>query len=171
MSRTTRRPRLVVEGKKRHEIRTRRYKKRAVKVKLTDEQVRKAEELAIEDYWARIKRTPNVKYDEETDSYYHYNVWADRWIKFQVWPVRKWRYEFIELTEDEIQKNVDDEWDAWHRDGFFSESSRKKNFRNDCARTMRRKNKDFCRKVLIDDYEDEPAPVAKETKPLIWRWF
>lgn len=104
---------------------------------------------------------------------YYKSSWSDTEYPIYIRPdvVHRFTYTRVEVSKDYFRDKARQEYKTITRDGKYTESRRKKNFRNDCARTNRRNNKEFCRKVMNDEWEDTSAPRYTDTNFKRWAWW
>lgn len=86
---------------------------------------------------------------------------ASRWKRVEIdWPI------------DEARKEFGEEYDSQVRDGYLCDTGRNTGFKREAKRTLRRANREFCKKVMIDeDWEDEVLPDRYLGKALKWNWW
>jgi hypothetical protein len=54
---------------------------------------------------------------------------------------------------------------------LVSESSRSTGYKKACAKLLRNENKEFCNKVVKDDWEEIPLPSHRSGKKFIWSFW
>lgn len=117
----------------------------------------------------------NSKYQEELKEYYKKinSVNPLYWftIRKPYEPyVSKYKRVLVSITFEEVIAEADKEYLRWTRDQW-SETSRNSGFKRDAARTVRRANKSYCKKVLQDEWEELVAPNGHEGDHLIWNYW
>ena len=78
----------------------------------------------------------------------------------------------LDYDYDEEVERLSKEYDKFKRDGHWNETSLNTGFKKQTAQELRRKNRKFCRKAMVDeDYENTPMPIRKEGKARRWDWW
>jgi hypothetical protein len=130
------------------------------------------------DEWKTLDDNAQKEYDEAIKAN------GGEWVEyFCVWRkekhirkiyrriISKYKYVKVDWSKEEAIKEYGQKYDRFSRDGYFSETYRKTGFKNEANRQVRRFNKNFCNKVLKDEWEDEAYPNRKLGKKYKWNWW
>jgi hypothetical protein len=86
--------------------------------------------------------------------------------------VSRWELYEVDVTREECIAEAEYDYAKYKRDCRFNETSLNTGFKKQTARDLRRSNRKFCRKAMVDeDYENTPMPIRKEGKTRIWDWW
>jgi hypothetical protein len=85
--------------------------------------------------------------------------------------VSKWNYYIVPYTDEEVIKDAKSFRAKSQRDGFGCDTTQSSGYRKAAARTLRLANKRFCKRILIDDWENTAYPSRLDGKKHIWDWW
>ena len=122
-------------------------------------------EAALEDYQNRLRL--NGGCEDVTHTLFG-RYWTSR-----IYPRHVNRYirTRVKRSVPDFEAEAKHEFGKQNRDGRFSETPRRTGFKKESAQHVRRKNKNFCRNVMLDEWEDEAYPIHQEGKHFKWNWW
>lgn len=86
--------------------------------------------------------------------------------------VNKYVYENVYQSREDRIEELRRKYNTFSRDGSFSESSRRKEFKKSAAKRVRRANKKFCKAVICEDnHENMTLPDEHVGDCLYWSFF
>lgn len=137
--------------------------------------VRKTKEQYEKDLaWAEKEYQKNLKERFKLSIYRNFDDFLENslYVKYARKPyISRWNYIEVEWPIEEAIKEYEAEFDSLIRDGKYNETPRKSGFKKEAKRHVRRRNKDFCKKVMKDEWEDEAYPLYFEGKQFAWNWW
>lgn len=168
MSRTYRKPKLVVEETKEQYVRRRMerlYTHYTVETYMTESD-EKAYEKAHEEYeiayhiWVNLSRDIRFNFHRRPTEPYKYQFMRHRYTK-------------VEYDYEAKAKEFTKEYEKMKRDSHFYESERNTSYKKHCSKDLRHKNKEVIRKILKDDesWEDKPFPDTYLGKQYVWDYW